>query len=129
MNKTTADRYERIGAILAQIALQKKISPLERLVIDELHESDRSFRKAIGLLKLLRSSEDVLSISEIAVKLITHEETATAMLRSLKNGGFELAESQENIDTGGRILLFSWKPKDNALTYLLESLAEIATIR
>jgi hypothetical protein len=122
MNKTTSERYERIGAILAQVALQKKLSPLERLLIEDLYQSDRSFRKAIVLLKLLRTSDDALSISEIAEKIASHEETATAMMRSLRNGGFELLESQQNIDTGGRILLFAWKPKDNALTYLLESL-------
>ena len=124
MNKTTSERYERIGAILAQIALQKKLSPLEKLLIEELHQSDRSFRKAIVFLKLLRTSDDALSISEITEKIASHEETATAMMRSLRNGGFELLESQQNIDTGGRILLFDWKPKDNALTYLLETLKE-----
>jgi hypothetical protein len=123
MNKTTADRYERIGAILAQIALQKKLSPLERLLVEDLYQSDRSFKKAITLLKLLRGSNDALSISEIAEKIASHEETTTAMMRSLRTGGFEFLETQQNIDTGGRILLFDWTPKDNALTYLLESLA------
>lgn len=122
MNKTTIERYERISVILTQVALQKKLTPLERLILEELYQSDRSFRKAILLLKILRASEDMLSISEIADKIEAHEETTTAMLRSLKNGGFELLEEQQNIDTGGRILLFDWKPRDNALTYLLESL-------
>jgi hypothetical protein len=121
MNKTTFSRYERIGAILSQLAIQKKISPLERLLIDEL-QAERSFATAIELLRILRISEDALSVSEISKSLQAHEETATAMLRALKRGGFELVESQQNIDTGGRIFLFNWKPKDSALTYLLESL-------
>lgn len=121
MNKATFSRYERIGGIFAQLAIQKKISPLERLLIDDL-QADKGFRTALNLLRILRISEDALSVSEISKSLQAHEETATAMLRALKRGGFELIESQQNIDTGGRILLFAWEPKDNALTYLLESL-------
>ncbi len=121
MNKATFSRYERIGGILTQLAIQKKISPLERLLIDDL-QADKGFRTALDLLRILRKADDALSISEISKSLRAHEETTTAIIRALKRGGFELIESQENIDTGGRILLFEWKPKDNALTYLLESL-------
>ena len=122
MNKTTAERYERIGAILAQIALQKKISPLERLLIDELNRADKAFQQSLKLLSLLKGASDALSIAEISAKLGLHEETVTALARSLSYGGFEFAQSQQNLDTGGRIILLSVSAKESALTYLLEAI-------
>jgi len=122
VNKTTAQRYERIGAILAQIALQKKISPLERLLIDELNRADKAFQQSLKLLRLLKGATNALSISEISTKLGLHEETVTALVRSLSYGGFEFVQSQQNLDAGGRIILLSFNAKDSALTYLLEAL-------
>lgn len=120
MNKSTIQKYERIGAILAQVALQKKISPLERMLIDDLLMNS-AFSASLVLLKILKSSDDALSILEIAGQMQIHEESATAMLRSLAKGGFEFEESQQNLDEGGRIKLFDWNPKESALTYLLET--------
>jgi DNA-binding MarR family transcriptional regulator len=122
MNKTTQERYERIGAILNQIALQTKISPLERLLIEELNQSDKAFQQSLNLLRLLKSTGDVLTIVEIAARLGVHEETATAMTRSLSYGGFEFEQAQQNLDTGGRVILLGLRKKESALTYLLESL-------
>lgn len=115
MNKSTQERYERIGAILAQTQLQRKISPLERVLFDELALSDKAFQKCLLLLSTLKQSGDLLSLGEIAGAIGTHEETATVIVRLLKAGGFEFEE-----DAGeNNCLLVGWFPKSSALTYLL----------
>lgn len=118
MNKKTSEKYERLGSIFSQLSMMRKLSTLERLLIDELsHQS--SFQRSIELLRLLKFSEDALSLVEISEKLNINEETATVMIRSLKTGGFEFSE--ELIPNGpGRYLVFDWNPKESMLTYILD---------
>lgn len=121
MNKVTQERYERIGSILHQLSLQKKLSPLERLFVDELLAADKAFSTAIYLLSILHFSDQALSLTEIAERLEVNSESATVIVRMLTKGGFEFIRSQENLSDGGRIFLIELKLKDSALTHLIEA--------
>jgi biotin operon repressor len=120
MNKNTSDRYERIGAILAQISLQKKITPLERLTVQELWDSDQAFITGIRLVRLLDVSENPMTLREISDSLGMGYESVKVVVRSMKAGGFEFSESREGLQgTGGYVGLTGLNLKTSALSYLI----------
>jgi hypothetical protein len=122
MNKKTSDRYERVGAILAQLGQQNRLSPLGRILIDEMIASDSVFQKAFRVIRLIATAEDGKTLEELANDLGVNLESATVIVRSIKNGGFGFIESELENDTGLKgATVFELDLKPSALTYLLET--------